>query len=66
VHGYDIKVVIDLLRHEDIRITEIYAKVSGNITECAITSPENIQERSYDLVILAKPPLPVSGENGDI
>ena len=48
--GYDIKVVKDLLGHEDIRITEIYAKSGNHILQKAIRSFEILHENGYDLV----------------
>jgi site-specific recombinase XerD len=55
--GYDIKVVKDLLGHEDIRVTEIYAKVGSKITQSAMRSFELLQKNGYDLVTPAPPPL---------
>jgi integrase len=48
--GYDIKVVKELLGHEDIRITEIYAKAGNHILQKAIRSFEELHDRGYDLV----------------
>jgi integrase/recombinase XerD len=61
-HGYDIKVVKELLGHEDIRITEIYAKVGGEIKQQAINSLEKFQERGYDLVTLTESPMLGNGK----
>jgi len=48
--GYDIKVVKELLGHEDIRITEMYAKAAGNVLQQAMESFGNFQESGYILV----------------
>jgi hypothetical protein len=54
--GYSIKVVKDLLGHEDIRLTERYAKSGGQILQQAMKSFDNFQQRGYDLVTPTLPP----------
>ena len=55
--GYDIKVVKDLLGHQDIRITEIYAKAGDRVLQNAIKSFELFQKSGYDLVTRRELPL---------
>jgi len=50
-NGYDIKIVKELLGHEDIRITEIYAKVSSKIMRQAVSSLEGKSFYRRDLGI---------------
>jgi site-specific recombinase XerD len=48
--GYDIKVVKELLGHEDIRVTEVYAKVSNDIMQRAVASIGNLYNHGDELV----------------
>lgn len=62
--GYDIKVVKDLLGHEDIRMTEIYAKTGSKILQRAVKSLDILSQRGYDLVTREIPQLPGGTKNG--
>ena len=61
--GYDIKVVKDLLGHEDIRMTELYAKTGNEILQRAVRSLEILSESGYDLVTRGDKQLPIGNKN---